>query len=188
MPIVMALIVLSAIAMVPVTRVVPSRWAQTLVADVHDGLLAPNAWPGVTLASIVIVAGHTATFLIAARTAGSSASLVTLLPLALLVLLAMVVPANVGGWGPREGAAAWLFGAAGLGADQGVATATVYGVMVIVASLPGAVVLTVARRRRRPHRRDPQLLGWAAADLPAHVTAAPPDAVPVPRGERHVHV
>ena len=61
----------------------------------------------------------------------------------MLVLLAMAVPANIGGWGPREGVAAWAFGAAGLGADQGVAAATVYGVLVLVASLPGAAVLVV---------------------------------------------
>ena len=40
------------------------------------------------------------------------------------------------GWGPREGVAAWAFGAAGLGAQQGVATAVVYGVMVFVGALP----------------------------------------------------
>ena len=39
---------------------------------------------------------------------------------------------------------AWVFGAAGLGAGRGVATAVVYGVMVLVASLPGAAVLVVA--------------------------------------------
>jgi hypothetical protein len=52
----------------------------------------------------------------------------------------MVVP-GIAGWGPREGAAAWVFATAGLGADQGVATAVVYGVMALVASLPGALVL-----------------------------------------------
>jgi glycosyltransferase 2 family protein len=55
-------------------------------------------------------------------------------------MLGMVVP-GIGGWGPREGVAAWVFGAAGLGADTGVATAVVYGVMALVASLPGAVVI-----------------------------------------------
>ena len=48
---------------------------------------------------------------------------------------------NIGGWGPREGVTAWAFSAAGLGASLGVATAVVYGVMVFVASLPGAAVL-----------------------------------------------
>ena len=90
-----------------------------------------------------------ATFLIAARTAGTTAPLSRMLPLALLVLLAMVLP-SVGGWGPREGMTAWVFGAAGLGAAQGVATAVVYGVMVLVASLPGAAVLVVAWFRRTP--------------------------------------
>ena len=34
-----------------------------------------------------------------------------LVPLALVVLLAGSVPLNVGGWGPREGVAAWVFAA-----------------------------------------------------------------------------
>jgi uncharacterized membrane protein YbhN (UPF0104 family) len=130
-----------------VLRVAPGSWVDTLRADVRRAFAA---WPGVTAASVLVVAGHTATFLLAARVAGVHASVTALLPLALLVLLAMVVPVNIGGWGPREGAAAWLFGAAGLGADRGVATATVYGVMVLVSSLPGAVVLLVAWRRRDP--------------------------------------
>jgi glycosyltransferase 2 family protein len=78
-------------------------------------------------------------------------------------MLAMVLP-SVGGWGPREGVAAWVFGAAGLGAQRGVATAVVYGVMVLVASLPGAAVLVVAwfRRTRPPGRTQPPLWEGAA--------------------------
>jgi glycosyltransferase 2 family protein len=74
-------------------------------------------------------------------------------PIALIVMLAAVLP-NVGGWGPREGVTAWIFGAAGLHAQRGIATAVVYGVMVLVASLPGAVVLVVAwfRGTRLPVR------------------------------------
>ena len=62
----------------------------------------------------------------------------------LLALLAMSLPLNVGGWGPREGVAAWAFGAAGIGAGRGLTVAVVYGVLSLAASLPGAVVL-VAR-------------------------------------------
>ena len=95
----------------------------------------------VPLAAVVlVVAGHAVTFLIAARTAGVTAPASQVLPLALLVLLAAALP-NVGGWGPREGVTAWAFAAAGLGASLGVTTAVVYGVMVLFASLPGAVVL-----------------------------------------------
>ena len=116
--------------------------------DLRDGLLAPRAWPAIAVASALVVAGHAVTFLIAARTAGVTVPVSQLLPLALLVLLLAALP-NIGGWGPREGAAAWAFAAAGLGASLGVATAVVYGVMVLAASLPGAVVLVagiVARR------------------------------------------
>jgi hypothetical protein len=104
-------------------------------------LFARRGWPGIVLASTAVVAGHLATFLVAARTAGSTAPLTRLVPLGLLILVAMALPLNVGGWGPREGAAAWAFGAAGLTADLGVSTAVVYGVLVLVASLPGATVL-----------------------------------------------
>jgi uncharacterized membrane protein YbhN (UPF0104 family) len=122
----------------------PARLVRTAAGDIRDGLLDRRAWPGIVLASVVVVAGHVATFVLAARTAGSVASTAQLAPLAILALLAMAVPANIGGWGPREGVAAWAFGAAGLGAAQGVAAATVYGVLVFAACLPGAVVLVGA--------------------------------------------
>jgi hypothetical protein len=117
---------------------------------VRDGLLARRAWPAVALASALVVAGHAFTFVIAARTAGVTAPLTQMLPLALLVLLAAALP-NVGGWGPREGVTAWAFGAAGMGASQGVATAVVYGVMVFVASLPGAALLATGWWLARPY-------------------------------------
>jgi uncharacterized membrane protein YbhN (UPF0104 family) len=132
-----------------------TRGGRAVHRDVRDGLLRP--WLGVVAASALALTGHVATFLVAARTAGVTAPLADLLPLALLVLVAMGIPANVAGWGPREGVAAWVFGAAGLGAGAGVATAVVYGVMVLVASLPGVVVLLVGRTRARPAEVEPVL-------------------------------
>ena len=123
------------------------RWREALVRELRNGLLARRAWPAVAVASALIVAGHTATFVIAARTAGATAPASQILPLALLVLAAGALP-NIGGWGPREGVTAWAFAAAGLGASRGVATAVVYGVMVFVASLPGALVLVTGWVRR----------------------------------------
>lgn len=117
--------------------------------DVHRGVLARRVWPGVVLASVVALAGYVGTYLVAARAVGVEASPMTLLPLALLVLFAAGLPVNVAGWGPREGMAGWVFGAVGLGVDQGVATAVAYGVMVTVASLPGVVVVVIATARRR---------------------------------------
>ncbi len=135
--------------------------------DIRDALLAKRAWPAIALASALVVAGHALTFLIAARTAGATVPPSRMLPLALLVMMAMVLP-SIGGWGPREGVTAWAFGAAGLGVQRGVSAAVVYGVMVLVASLPGAAVLLAAwfrgaRPPRRAARRAARRLGEGAA-------------------------
>jgi hypothetical protein len=150
MPLVAIAVVAALVGLVLMAR---TRFLRGAAGDIRKGLLARKAWPGIALASVLIVCGHAATFLIAARTAGTTAPPSRVLPLALLVIEAMALP-NVAGWGPREGVAAWAFGAAGLGTGRGVATAVVYGVMTLVASLPGAVVLVVAWfRRTRPAGR-----------------------------------
>ena len=134
----------------------PSRRARVVRAaraDIMAGLLDRRAWPVVTLTSAVVALGHGGVFMVAAWTTGANAPPARLWPLAMLVMLAMVVPLSVGGWGPREGVAAWAFAAAGLGAAQGVAAATAYGVMGLVATLPGALVLAGDRMRRSRARR-----------------------------------
>jgi glycosyltransferase 2 family protein len=131
----------------------PARIRRAVGRDIHDGLLARRSWIGVALASALVVAGHAATFLIAARTAGIAEPVSRMLPIALLVALITALP-SMGVWGSREGATAWLFGAVGLGAAGGVTTGVVYAVMMLVASLPGAAVLVVAWFRR-PRASEP---------------------------------
>lgn len=140
-----------------------TRWRAALARDLREGLLARRTWPAIALASALVVAGHAATFLIAARTARAGEPAAELLPLALLVLAAAALP-NIGGWGPREGVAAWAFAAAGLGASVGVATAVAYGVIALVATLPGAAVLAWAWARRAGPVPG---LGRGAGDVPA---------------------
>jgi glycosyltransferase 2 family protein len=165
MPLVAIAVVVGVLGIVLLARARPdgarSAWARFLggaAGDIRDGLLSRRAWPAIALTSLLAVAGHAAAFLIAARTAGTTAPASRLLPILLLVMAAMVLP-SVAGLGPREGVAAWAFAAAGLGAQRGVATAVVYGVMMLVASLPGAAVLVVAwfRRTQRPRRTQTPL-------------------------------
>jgi uncharacterized membrane protein YbhN (UPF0104 family) len=171
MPLVAIAVVVGMLGVVLVARARPdgtrSAWARLLsgaAGDIRNGLLAQRAWLGIALASALGVACHVATFLIAARTAGISAPMSQLLAIAFLVLAAMMLP-SVGGWGPREGVTAWAFGAAGLGAQHGITTAVVYGVMVLVGSLPGAAVLVIAWfRRRRPQQRSGPPLAQRAAN------------------------
>jgi uncharacterized membrane protein YbhN (UPF0104 family) len=141
-----------------------ARTARAVSDDLRYGLLARDVWPQLTLASVLVFAGHTATFVIAARTAGCTAPLGELVALLMVVQTAVVIPMGVGGWGPREGVAAWAFAAAGLGAATGVTVTTLYAVLMLAAVAPGAgLLLGDALRRRRggpgypaePRRPDP---------------------------------
>ncbi|WP_017568735.1 hypothetical protein [Nocardiopsis halotolerans] len=106
------------------------------------------------LLSAAALAGHVSLFLVAAHLAGVTAPAFRLVPLLILALLAMSVPVNVGGWGPREAVTALAFGAAGLGSRTGLTVSVVYGLLALVAALPGAVVLLA--RAARAFTRGPR--------------------------------
>jgi uncharacterized membrane protein YbhN (UPF0104 family) len=135
------------------------RAARAVSADLRDGLLVPAVSCRLVLASVLVVAGHTATFVVAARAAGSAAPLDELVALLMVVQTAMVIPLSIGGWGLREGAAAWAFGAAGLGAATGVSVAILYAVLMLIAVVPGAALLSSDAVRRRRNRGRPDQSG-----------------------------
>jgi uncharacterized membrane protein YbhN (UPF0104 family) len=138
-----------AVAAVGVVVALAAVLVRRVPRDLRQILRTRRAGLSIGLASGMAAAGHTLIFLIAAKTTGAASSVAAMIPVALFVLLASGLPTNVAGWGPREGAAAWAFAAAGLTAAQGVTTAVVYGVMALVATLPGAVVLLTGRRFER---------------------------------------
>jgi uncharacterized membrane protein YbhN (UPF0104 family) len=125
-----------------------SRVARVVRDDVRLALLVRRSWPGIVIASTVALAGYVATYVVVARAVEVGAPVTVLLPIVVAVLVVAGVPLNLAGWGPREGMAAWVFAAGGLGAATGVATAVAYGAVVLVANLPGAVVLTRDAVRR----------------------------------------
>jgi hypothetical protein len=133
----------------------PARAARAISDDLRRGLLVKGVWPRVTLASVLVVAGHTATFVIAARIAGSTAPLGELIALLMVIQIAAGIPLSIGGWGPREGAAAWAFAAAGLGAAMGVTVSTLYAVLMLAAVTPGAGLLLKDAVRRRHGQGHP---------------------------------
>src|SRR5260370_22822230 len=106
----------------------------------------------------------------------------------MVVQTVMVIPLSVGGWGLREGAAAWAFAGAGLGAATGVTVATLYAVLMLAAVAPGAGLLLRDAVRRR---RDPGHPGESRRPHPAPLTmeavrdcpAIPPDRPPHPADE-----
>lgn len=143
-----ALVLVAAFGFAKVRRAARTAWA-----DARTGLVNREVLPKVTLLSAAALAGHVALFVVAARVAGADAPLSRLLPLVVLALLVMAVPLNVGGFGPREAFLAVAFGAAGLGAAQGVTTGVVYGVLALISSLPGVLTLFGGPAHRSEQRQ-----------------------------------
>jgi uncharacterized membrane protein YbhN (UPF0104 family) len=130
----------------PRTRPAPHRPQRLVGADWRDIRGVPGALPRIGIASVGAACGHLTVFLLAARSVAPHLAFGMLVPVALLVLVIGALPVNIAGWGPREGAAAWAFGSAGLGAAQGLSVSVLFGVLALAGTLPGAVLL--ARRER----------------------------------------
>ncbi len=115
------------------------------LAAVRGVFAEPRRSLAIVASSILLLASLTATFVVACLAVGVHAPLRDLIGLALLALLAASLPVNVGGWGPREAAAASAFALVGLGADVGLAASTAFGVLALVAVSPGIAVLIADR-------------------------------------------
>ncbi len=119
------------------------RWPQQLVTlkdDLRRALLARDAWPRQLIASLLIVISYALVFALAARAIGVTLPWTLLMAVALPILLAMLIPLSVAGWGWREAMAGGLWLALGLPPEQGVAVAMAYGVIVALGATPGALV------------------------------------------------
>jgi uncharacterized membrane protein YbhN (UPF0104 family) len=135
-------------------------WCLSVGRDIQRGLFTAGVWPLQLLSSLTIVLSYGLVMVCAARAIGVELPVLSLLALAPVVLLAMLVPFSVAGWGVREGAAAGVWVGVGLPAAQGVAVSLAYGVVVLLASLPG---LWVAFGRR--HAALPPESGRAQQDV-----------------------
>ena len=146
-----------AAALVAIAAMLPARVRRAAAAELREVVAARAVLPRVVLASVLAAAGHVVVFVVVARSVGVTASLPELAALGLVVLVAAALPLSVAGWGPREGAAAWIFGAAGLGTATGLSVAVAFGVVSVVATLPGLLALgTGAAPATRPADPDPE--------------------------------
>ena len=118
--------------------------------DLVQSLLRWPVLPVQLGSSLLVLASYLGVFLCLAWGAGylgdfDAALVVT--ALGSILLLSMVVPLTVAGWGIREGAAAVLWPLAGLPAEQGVALSVGYGALVFVSSLPGLAFVFAGKPR-----------------------------------------
>ena len=119
-----------------------------VAAVVARGRWTRDLWWPLAL-SVLAAACHVTVLVTALLVSVPDADPLRALPLLVAVLVASSLPLNVAGWGPREGAAAWLFGAAGLGAAAGVTTAATYGLLGLLATAPGGALLLADLLPRR---------------------------------------
>jgi len=118
----------------------PAQW-RIVRDDVHRALLGRAAWPRQLAVSAAVVFSYVLVFALAGRGIAVAVEFGWLLAVALPILLAMLIPFSVAGWGFREAAAASVWLALGFPPEQGVAVALAYGLVTLLASLPGALVL-----------------------------------------------
>lgn len=127
----------------------PPKWLGALRRDLRRGLWNRRLWLRQLLGSLAIVLSYMLVFVCCARALGEPLSTTTLLALTPPVLMAMAIPLSVAGWGIRESAAALIWILAGFSAQQGVAISMTYGAVILISSLPGALVLLAGRHTIR---------------------------------------
>lgn len=135
-----------------VRRIMRLPALSSFLADARRALLG-SALPVQAGASLLIVGSYVAVFVLVARAVGVTTPVGVLAPLVPPILVTMLVPVSIAGWGVRESAAAVLWGAVGLTAADGVAISVAYGLLVLVSSLPGALLLVTLRVGRERDRR-----------------------------------
>ncbi len=106
--------------------------------------LADGQWRVQGLLSLAVVATYLAVFACSAMALHQALPLAGIISVIPLVLLSMVIPLSIGGWGIREAAAVSLWPLMGLSAEAAIGTSVLYGLISTLGSVPGAL-LTLRR-------------------------------------------
>ncbi|BES71722.1 lysylphosphatidylglycerol synthase transmembrane domain-containing protein [Marinobacter nanhaiticus D15-8W] len=112
-----------------------------LIAAFRDALwvalLQPKVLGVQMLSSALVVGSYVMVFLVLAWGMDVSMPQSILVPCVLCLLMTMVIPVTVAGWGIREGVAGALWVWAGYPAGEGLALSIAYGALFLISSLPG---------------------------------------------------
>jgi len=117
----------------------PIRGLRTLVSNAHQALETPEQWGFHSIISLSLVG----TFLIGfsfcafALDLPLGSGVFTAVPLLMLI---MIIPLSVGGWGLRELSATAVLTTLGWSAESALALSGVYGFTCLMGSIPGALV------------------------------------------------
>lgn len=135
---------------VGIHRVCRTEWWTRLAQDARTAMFSARNATAQIMLSLLVVGALIGTFVCAGRMLGVEVGPAELAGLAPLVLMAMLIPISIGGWGVRESAAAGLFALAGHPPETGVAVSIAYGLITLLAASPGALIpLWPAERQSR---------------------------------------
>lgn len=125
-------------------------WLATLfqtLKDVWQFRRGQAFWQQVWTSAIVHANGITTYLLISVALGFTTHALHYMLLVPLVFLLALL-PLSLAGWGVREAGAVWLFGLVGIPGEQAMAISIGYGLLLIIASMPGLVVFLLGKQRQ----------------------------------------
>lgn len=125
------------------------RASRDFIGAAQGAIFAPEVLPWQLGLSLGTVACNLAAFAACAAATGTPLEPLAVVTIVPIVLLAMVVPLSVAGWGVREGAAAMLFPVLYATPEAGVAASVAFGLVFLAVTLPGALVLAWESRRGR---------------------------------------
>lgn len=127
-----------------------SRGKKTLNRHIRDwidafarAVLARDVLLRQILFSLATTVLNLLAFALCARATGTVMPVLAVMIVVPLILFTMLIPVSVSGWGLREGAAAALFPVIGATATQGLAASVAFGLMFLLSTLPGVLVLLV---------------------------------------------
>lgn len=100
---------------------------------------ADRQWIVQSFLSLSIVVTYLLVFLVSSYAIQQPLSAAAVIAIVPVVLLSMLIPLSIGGWGIREAAAATLWPLAGLSSESGVATSVVYALVSLIGCLPGLI-------------------------------------------------
>ena len=115
-------------------------WITAFVLSV----LAPSVVSRQIMLSLGTTALNLLAFALCARATGTTMPVTAVMIVVPLILFTMLIPISVSGWGLREGAAAALFPLFGATATEGFAASLAFGLMFLLSTLPGIVVLLLS--------------------------------------------
>ena len=113
-------------------------------------VLARDVLPRQVVFSLGTTALNLLAFALCARATGTVMPVLAVMIVVPLILFTMLIPVSVSGWGLREGAAAALFPVIGATATQGLAASVAFGLMFLLSSLPGVLVLLMRSEGKDP--------------------------------------